>query len=237
MDIGHCGSCSIACDGSQFCGTNGCAAATFANICANTKTTKLLNGLAPDDEANDVIQRGITSTCSPAPTAASAMQTLPGFINPSTGQPVAGAGNLLTITGGYVVQKLVKYLDSIAATPIHLVAGADQWEYRGRGPREAGVDAEDSNDPLVASIPYDQATSSHDLFLLELIRDPTSGTLVFIVFGQEAESTAAGAWFFANELLPNRANYGKSWYVYEWTGTGDAGPSSSDTFHVVASGP
>jgi len=237
IDVGHCGSCTIACNGSQFCGTNGCAGVSISNICANGKTTKLLDGLAADDASNDVIQNGLASICSPPPMTESSMQNLPGLINLTTGQPVAGSGNLLTVTGGYVVQKLVKYLDSVGATPIYLVAAANEWDYRGRAPREGGVEGDGSADPVIASIRYDQVTPSHDLFLVELVRDPTSGTLALIVFGQEAQSTAAGAWFFANEMLPNRANYGKGWYVYEWTGADDAGPASSDTFNLVASGP
>jgi hypothetical protein len=158
---------------------------------------------------------------------------MPGPLNATTGQPVAGAGNLLTATGGFVVQKVVGYLDSIGATPVYLVAAANQWEYHAR---VAGSDG-GTMGPLIGAIPYDQVTAQHDYILVELVRDPASGTLVLIVFGVEPESTTAGAYYVAKHVIPNRATFDKAWYLFEWTGASDAGPSDSDTLQILASGP
>ena len=53
--------------------------------------------------------------------------------------------------------------------------------------------------------------------------------------GFNAKGTTVAAWFFLNQMLPNRSSLDKSFYVYEWTARpGDAGadppPSSADTF-------
>ena len=205
-DIGNCLGCGMACSAVQFCGTGGCAAVALSNVCANSKTTKLLNGQAADDASNAVIQNGLTSVCSPAPIASSASQEMPGIINPSTGQSVIGPGNLITATGGYIVEKLVKFLDSVGATPIQLVQGDIQWEYHTRIETGGGADASVLG-PVVASIPYTQITDSHDLFLLEMARNPSTGTLVLIAFGQTYQGTAAAALYFASTVLPNRATY------------------------------
>jgi hypothetical protein len=84
-------------------------------------------------------------------------------------------------------------------------------------------------------MPRVDSTPSHDLILIELVRDPANGTLVLIGFGQQAESTAAAAQYVANQMLPvaNRASYDKAWYAYEWTAAGEAGP---ETFTLKASG-
>ncbi len=239
-DVRHCGACASSCPNTQFCGAGGsnasCMGVLIANVCANTKTTRILDGLPLDDAAGAILQDGVVASCAPSPAASSAAQNVPGPLNPSTGQPVAGGGNLLTATGGYVVQKVVAYLDSVGATPVRLTPGASQWEYRGPATAgDAGADA--GAGPIIGSIAYNQVTHSHDYIVVELVRDPLSGTLVLIVFGTEPESTTAGAYYVAKHMLPNRASFDKAWYLFDWTGAGDAGPSDSDTLQTVASGP
>jgi hypothetical protein len=167
--------------------------------------------------------------------AASSPKDATGWINPTTGQPVAGPGDLLTVAGGTFVQKVVTYLDAIGATPVYLVMTPTSWEYHERAPAgDGGADA--GAGPIVASLRFDQMTPQHDLIAIQLVRD-ASGSLLLIAFGQEPESTAAAAWYVANVLLPNRANYNQSWYVYEWFGKSDAGPTGADDFDLLASGP
>jgi hypothetical protein len=139
---------------------------------------------------------------------------------------MAGTDTLLTVAGGTFVQKTVQYLDLIGATPIYLIAqsATSSWQYVSRA----------AGGPVVAQVPYSSFSPTHDILLIELVRDPTSGTPVLIAFGQEAESTAAAAWFLAHEIIPNRASYDKSWYVYEWTGGNEAG--SAPMYTLRASG-
>jgi hypothetical protein len=81
-------------------------------------------------------------------------------------------------------------------------------------------------------MPYAAFSPTHDMILIELVRDTATRTPVLIAYGQEAESTAAAAQYIANEMLPNRSRYDKSWYVYEWTAHDPGG-----TYALKASGP
>jgi hypothetical protein len=235
-DIRHCGTCGSPCSGSQFCGSAGCESVTIANVCDNATTTMVLDSYPTDTAANAVIQASLVANCTPPPTTGSSQQASGGPINPQTGQPVAGGGDLITIAGGYYVHKLVNYLDQQGVTPVYLAQGVnDFWRYYKRGGgADAGSDG-GAPDSLVAEMAWTDSTASHDLILIELVRDPASGTLVLIAFGQHAESTAAAASYVANQMLPiaNRSSYDKSWYVYEWNAASDSGP---ETFTLKASG-
>jgi hypothetical protein len=236
-DIRHCGGCGSACDANQFCGSSGCDLVTIANVCDNAATTKVLNTFTADSASNAVIQAGLVANCTPVPTTGSIQQADGGLINPTTGQPVAAGGNLLTVAGGYYVHKVVDYLDRMRITPVYLFQnGTDYWRYYRRGGgTDAGADG-GSSDALVAEMAWTDSSTTHDLIAIELVRDPASGTLVLIAFGQYAESTAAAAAYVANQMLPvaNRSSYDKSWYVYEWTAASEAGP---ETYTLKASGP
>jgi hypothetical protein len=139
---------------------------------------------------------------------------------------VAGGGDLLTVSGGAYVQKLVDYLDKTGVTPVYLNTTDQSWQYLMRVPG-GGV--------VVAELLLTSFSATHDILLIEMVRDPASGTPILIAFGQEAESTTAAAWYVANEMLPNRARYEKSWYVYEWTAAAAAGGTA--TYTLRASGP
>jgi hypothetical protein len=235
-DILHCGGCANACASSQFCGTTGCTVVSIANICGNGQTTKLLNSYPADNDSNAVLQAGLTSQCVPPPSADQIAQTSPGPINTGTGQPVAGGGDLITVAGGFFVQLVVNYLDEAGITPIYL-GRLDQnyWRfYRRGGGADAGADG-GAADSVVAEIAWTDSTETRDIILIELVRDPASGTLVLIAFGQRAESTAAAARYVATQMLPvaNRSTYTKSWYLYDWRAASDAGP---ETFTPIASG-
>jgi hypothetical protein len=55
------------------------------------------------------------------------------------------------------------------------------------------------------------------------------------MFGQTGEGTLAGAWYFANVVLPSIADGTKDWGKYvvvEWTDSGDLTPSTDDSWEV-----
>jgi hypothetical protein len=206
------------------CSGAGCGSLSMIDLCRHPHTTLLKDGYPADDAANAIMQSALVANCLPPPMSAVLEKGAPGAIDPSTGRPLAGPNDLLTVAGGAFVQKTVAFLDLTGATPLYLVANdsAQSWQYLSRAP----------GGPIAAEMPYAAFSATHDLILIELVRDAVSGTPVLIAFGQEAESTTAAARYIANEMLPNRSRYDKSWYVYEWT-EHDAGA----TYSLKASGP
>ncbi len=96
-----------------------------------------------------------------------------------------------------------------------------------------------SNDTSVATMPGSQCSAHADQFVTELVTDPMSGTLSLIGYGacSGGQGTLAAAWYYANVLLPNKAQYPDSWYVFSWADTnGDSTPNAGDTFTVLAHG-
>jgi hypothetical protein len=208
--------------------TNPCAgkdcSIAMSQLCGRAHTTLIKDGLPPDDAANAVLQAALLKNCVPVPTPASLEKGAAGAIDPTTGRPMAGKDNLLTVAGGAYVQKTVSYLDLIGATQIYLVVGpTGSWQYLSRAAGGA----------IIAEMPAASFSPTHDIVLIEAVADPLSGTPVLITFGQEAESTAAAASYVASEILPNRAKYDKSWYVYEWTGASGAGAAATYTLKAA----
>jgi hypothetical protein len=140
---------------------------------------------------------------------------------------------MLVVAGGPFGQLLVKYLETTAGiTPIYNFYDSTVNQFRSRGPGDAGAD------PLLVNAMQSEITDSHSFFMIEMVIDPASGTLVFIVYGSNAAGTLAATWYFSEKMLPARATFDKSWYIYEWTdGDADKTPSDGDQFKLVASAP
>jgi len=206
------------------CSGAGCVSLSMIDLCGHGHTTLLKDGYPADDASNAVMQGAVVANCVPPPVPSVLEKGASGAIDPTTGRPLAGPDNLLTVAGGAFVQKTVGYLDRAGATPVYLLASdsAQSWQYwsRALGGR------------IVAEMPYAAFSPTHDMILIELVRDTATRTPVLIAYGQEAESTAAAAQYIANEMLPNRSRYDKSWYVYEWTAHDPGG-----TYSLKASGP
>ena len=84
-----------------------------------------------------------------------------------------------------------------------------------------------------------------------MFTDNDTGALIVTIYGTDADSTAAGAYYFANVIYPNIANYSNvSYIVGEWkdteagadyqlpaAGQGDtSGFSAGDSISVVYMG-
>ena len=104
------------------------------------------------------------------------------------------------------------------------------------GGTDAGSDA--GADRIIVDELYSALDDSHGYFIMEMIVDPDSGTLVFADYGLDAVGTIAGTWYFVNKVLPDLSSFGKTWYVYKWMDQdGDKMPSNPDQFSLVASAP
>jgi hypothetical protein len=157
----------------------------------------------------------------------SVSQSVATEINTTTGQPVAGAGDLLVAVGGDSAQRLVNYLEDSRTTLVYN-------EYDGLN--TLWFKRRDANNTVIATITMSTLSPTHDYFLVEVVPDPVSGTFSLVLYGLDGPGTRAAAYFFANTMLPSIATYTQSWYLYEWLGANAAGPGPGDTFTPLASG-
>jgi hypothetical protein len=240
-DPQHCGACSTTCAANQFCGnasTPACKDTLLRNLCNTKKATFLLNGLPEDEEASDVMKNAIMSLCMPVPTLVSVPQSTSTAINTTTGQPLVGGGDMLVAAGGDSTQLLVRYLETSRTSPVYNESdGATQLQWKRRG------GAADGGDAVIATVDFSTITPTHDYFLAEVVKDPISGTFSLIVYGIESPGTRAGAFYFANVILPDIVGADvttitQAWYLYQWTSANpaDAGPSLGDTYMLIDSG-
>jgi hypothetical protein len=85
-------------------------------------------------------------------------------------------------------------------------------------------------------------SATHDFFVVYVAKDFTSGTFSLVIYGVDFAGTRAGAFYFANVMLPSIVaadvtTFTEAWYLYEWTmADGGAGPSLADTFTQIAAG-
>ncbi|MET0592023.1 MAG: hypothetical protein ABW133_04940 [Polyangiaceae bacterium] len=240
-DPRYCGSCGTTCSATQFCGnasTPVCRDVVLRNVCNTKRATFLRDGTTDDDAASQVVQNAIAMYCVPAPTMSQVGQGLSTAINPTTGQPLVGGGELLVAAGGDSLQKLVRYLEtSGTSTAYNLSDGVTylDWMRRGGNP--------DGGDTRLLRVDLTMVSPTHDYFLVEVVKDPITGTFSFVVYGVESPGTKAGAFYFANVMLPSIVGdaatpYTDAWYIVDWTASADAGtvPSTSDTYTSVATG-
>ena len=239
-DPRHCGACGATCPATQFCGnasTPVCRDNILRNVCNTKKATFLLDGLVDDDAASVVISAAISAHCVPAPAVTSVNQSMSVAINTTTGQPLAGGGELLVAAGGDSNHRLVNYLeDSRTSAVYNETDGIAVLDFKRRG------GATDGGDAIIRTVTLSTLTATHDFFVVYVVKDPISGTFSLVVYGVNAPGTRAGAFYFSNVMLPNIVGadvttFTDAWYLYEWTmADGGAGPSLADTFTQIASG-
>jgi hypothetical protein len=218
-----------------------CEPATFSNLCDNPNETLIFDQYDADNAAAVEIGTALQSACGmnlviPAHDDGGVLADA-GVLNPVSGEPTTGIGNLCVIGGGSFGQQAVGYLDEKALTDVYIRAVEDDAGvldllFTDRGGPGAPTD--------VASEPYSATTTNTDYFLLQMSVDPATGTLCFMTLGITSVGTTAGAYYAANHFIANGAfaSSTKSWLVYKWTAAGDAGVvSEQDTFTLIASGP
>jgi hypothetical protein len=223
-DHSACLACGTMCAADQFCASTGCVKGTLASVCTSAHVTFLKDGLNVDDAQDDVLSAALVAGCTTKPAVTTVKQEDAGTINPKTGQPFVGGGNMQVVVGGPFGQSLIRYLDMAGVTPIYSTYdNGEQFRLRSGGTPPVNVTG---------------STDVQDWFIIETVVDPTSGTLMFAIDGFQLQGTTAGVWYFANHILPSLSSYTDSYYVFEWNDVdGDKQPSSADTFTQVTSGP
>lgn len=215
-------------------------AAVMANVCAvatgkkaaiaddwSAAPTQFGDDMAAGAAFDRALKKCGTATA-PFATRTAAQATL---LEAGTNKPKIGPTELLAVPGGPYGQLGARYMDS-AAPPANLAAVTTSgWDSA-----PAFIKRADSS--VIVSVPYSElGTGKHDAFLVHVLTEQTTRTPFLNVYGLYGKGTVAGAWFLENKIVPSRATYTKTWYVYEWKDTDAvAGPSAGDTFTLKGSG-
>ena len=219
-----------------------CETVSFANLCHNPNATVFFDQYDSDNQAALMMASALQNACQvsiirPGRDDAGTVAD-PNVLDPITGQPKTGIGNLCLIGGGSFGQRAVSYIDNHSLS--NVVVGA--------GTTDAGVFAvyfTDRTDPsapktIAIEAPYSVTNNTHDYFLLQLTVDPANGTVCLAAMGLTAQGTIAAGYYAAKHLIENGAyaTIANSWRLYEWTDEDDGGvPDDNDTYALVASGP
>ncbi|HEY4104335.1 MAG TPA: hypothetical protein VGM44_10605, partial [Polyangiaceae bacterium] len=257
-DSTHCGACGTACENSQFCGVTACADSgsagaggatgdscvichdtVIANVCAITKVIVISDtgdpGSTPPPKNStngnlvpaQTIGTALNADCPSQPTVTVERQDTPDALNITTGHPVSGGGTLLLVAGGPFFQNLENYFEQ-SASPLYVTNDGTTNEFLDR---MANVVA---SDPI--SIAGDPDHLSHDKFIIQFMRDASSGSLVLNAQGFWQSGTTAAAFEVANVILPNLSTYTKDWYAFSWTddASADKLPQASEITQIAA---
>src|SRR5262249_48471316 len=158
----------------QFCGNTGCHTATIANLCESATATFLLDGLSVDEATVPLVHDGFVATCSPSTTPKTVAQASAGTVNPTTGRPVVGSGNLQVVGGGTYGQKLMNYLESSGLTAVYNTYDGSTAQFNVRS---------GGGSTVVVNATAAQLTDSHSYFVIETVADPATGTLTLGTYG------------------------------------------------------
>ncbi len=223
-DPKNCGACGVACGAKQFCNGQACFDAILGNLCRNPAAAVVLDGLPPDDEAGVALGSAMDGGCSPTVVVRQILQTAPGTID-DAGRPLLGPGDTFVAAGGGFGQKAVAYMTSTFDAPVYVTGDNTSISFMRSSDKGVIVQAQNAN-----------LTAHHDYFVAYTAVEPQSGTLVFNVYGFFVPGTAAGAFWFQNQVVANVGSFTKSYYVYEWTDTNnDSVANAGDTFTLVES--
>lgn len=228
--LANCGTCGNACGVDQFCDGMTCRNQVFPEFCANRSVYAIRDGIALDDAATNMLASTIQQYCSSQTMLQYGPQTNPAWVDQATGALLLGGGSTVVTAGGPFPNKPVKWLERTRmVTKVYFATnGLDTFYFKRR-----------SDDSIVVQRASTWCNPNRDVFLVHLATDPTSSTLALIAYGlcSPGNGTQTGAWYWANVMLPNRATYTDSWYLYEWIDTNmNSLPDMTDTFTRLASG-
>ncbi len=228
-DAENCGACGNSCKEAEFCGLSECRATSLSSACSVAKVVVILDTNKNESDGNRVPGRAIGAAlaeqCPLQPTLVEAEQDSVEALNLTTGRPVSNSSELLVVAGGPFFQNLQGYLEEQRVAALYWKVGVDAAEFR-----------LSKNDTLVASMPIAGDHDARDIFIIQFMRDPDSGSLILNAQGFWLSGTVAAAYHLTNGLLPKLEEQDKAWYAYEWTDQdGDKAPDQ-DEFTLLDSG-
>jgi hypothetical protein len=221
-DAENCGACGNACEKGQFCGLSDCRPAVLSSACSVAKVVVILDTNKNDSDGNRVPGRAmgaaLSEQCPPKPQLIEAEQDSVEALNLTTGRPVSNSSELLVVAGGPFYQNLQGYLEEHRIAPLYWKVGIDVAEFR-----------LSETDALVASMPIAGDHDSRDIFIIQFMRDPDSGSLILNAQGFWLSGTVAAAYYLTNGLLPQLDQQDQAWYAYEWADQdGDRAPDLNE---------
>ncbi len=173
-DPRNCGACGVACGANQFCTGRACDDAVFTNVCSNGSATVVTDPYPVDTEAGVELATALASCSDAGFHVAVVPQSQPGVLVPmgdAGARPNVGGSDTLVAGGSWWGQQSVAYMDNSGLTPVYLTNdGTTSHIYE----RASGA--------ALVTTPDTALTAQHDFFFLELVVEPTSGTLCF--FGE-----------------------------------------------------
>ena len=221
-DPQNCGACGTACGPKQFCTSKACSDALVNNVCNNGAGSVVLDSITVDEAAGGVIGDAIKSACS-STTIASIQQGATGSMDSQSGRPTLGPGNTYIAAGGGFGQKAVGYMNNARNAPVYTIDDSVNISF-----------VRTSDNGTIIKTPLSALTVHHDYFLIYAAAEPTSGTLVFSVYGLYGPGTTAGAYYFKTTMAPSLSGQSKQYFVFEWTDTNnDSVAGSGDTFKQI----
>ncbi len=224
-----CGACGVHCQKGEFCDGKACQAPVYPNFCNNPLVWEIRDNIKSDDAGADVMASTITAICPMGVAVKVSTQTDAKLVDQKTGEPLAGGGVTYVLGGGPYANTVVKWLEGMEkVTRIYFALDGINYYWKRR-----------ADGSVAAQMAGASCSPHHDQFIIELVADPNNGTLSLIGYGAcpGGLGSEAAAWHYAHVLLPNRANYPDSWYVFDYTDSNNDGtPNNGDTFKVLASG-
>ncbi|ADT85099.1 carboxypeptidase-like regulatory domain-containing protein [Thermococcus barophilus] len=116
------------------------------------------------------------------------------------------ANDVVISVGGPLVNPVTAAYENIA--PVHMVIDG----------KDITIVSPQGNVTWTAPTPWWNVTEGY--FIIQLFTDENSGALVVTIYGTDADSTAAGAYYFLTEVYPNIAAYNSiSYIVGKWEDT------------------
>jgi hypothetical protein len=254
----NCGGCGIVCSTDQFCDGTMCKDKTFPNFCANRNVLAIRDGITADNAATGVLVSTVQQYCATSTRIYTGDDDNPAIIelNPDGGSLLPDAGPsgrifngsalfdgggayTLVTAGGPFPNRPVNYLErGRKLTKVYYSNNTAGTElYFKQRLTDGGVD------PILQTRVQSSCSATdggggtrRDTFVVELAVDPSTSSLALISYGlcSPGTGTYAGAWFWANQILPNLTNYTGSWYIVEWfDANGDETANAGDTFTVL----
>ena len=202
-----------------------CSAGTFCSICEASDITVIHIGVGADDAVADFLGMRVAQGCGTGQPIQTVGQNTAGVLDPTTNRPLLAASTLGVMGGGPFFNQGFAYLQ-MNDTPIYYDVVGSNLNVLAR------------NGALLFDMPKTSLSTSHDVGLLMVAKEPISGATFLAASGWYSQGGIAAGDYFATQIATMLQTSESGWYVFEWQDQdADMNPSAPDTLTIVASGP